>query len=459
MKFAKDLEAFLRDKANLNQVRIDDLQDRVNAIESFLATSDLRDVFLDLIPAGSWAHRTIIRPVATNDIFDADVLLFLEEQSTWQAKDYLAEVHNIFKTSARYKHMVGRQPKTRCVRVNYADEFHIDVVPYMERYGSNYITNRLEPPETGRYELSNPEAFTEWVDDRQRLTNGYFIKVVRLMKYLRDFKNTFICKSIILTTLLGQDINEVKAVIDPDSYSDLPTALRTIVRELADALPETMPPVIDPAGSGDNFTDRYRDEWNYPNFRKCMIRYADKIQAAYEETDRERSIALWRVVFGNEFKPATAPVKSASVSLSTSEPWSGEQFISQAPFGFPVRLGAGYRAQIKGRVTGLRTGQVYRKNGFRQFTISKHGNRVPKNRNIRFVATTNVPAPYDMYWKVRNGGEQAAAALQLRGEIRKDKGYCVRHEPTAYAGYHYVEVYVVKMGRVVATDRQEVIVT
>lgn len=459
MRFASDFEAFLRDTVNLNQGRIDRLQKRVNAIEGFLSTSDLQDSFIDLIPAGSWAHRTIIKPVESNDTFDADVLLLLEEQPEWAAKDYLANVQAAFKASATYKDMVGRDPKTRCVRVDYADDFHIDVVPYVERHGQNYITNRLEPPETGRFELSNPEAFTEWVDERQRITNGNFIKVVRLMKYLRDYKNTFSCKSIILKTLLGQGISHVEAIVRPDCYSDLPTALRTIVRKLADDLPATMPAVMDPGGTGDNFTDRYRDEWNYDNFRTCMIRYADKIDAAHDEADRDESIALWRDIFGDVFKPGTALAKAAEASSSSSLSWAGEKYIDQQPFAFPIQRSAVSRVKLEGRVTGLKTGQTYRRNGFRQFTLSKNGNRVPKNRSIRFKATTNVAAPYDMYWKVRNGGADAAAAGELRGEIRKDEGQGVRVESTSYAGYHYVEVYVVKDGTVVATDRQGVIVT
>ncbi len=51
------------------------------------------------------------------------------------------------------------------------------------------------------------------------------------------------------------------------------------------------------------------------------------------------------------------------------------------------------------------------------------------------------------------------SAHELRGEIRKDEGQGVRVETTSYAGYHYVEIYVVKDGYVVAMDRQDVIVT
>lgn len=98
-------------------------------------------------------------------------------------------------------------------------------------------------------------------------------------------------------------------------------------------------------------------------------------------------------------------------------------------------------------MTGLQFGEIHRENGFHQFTRSKRGNRVPKNRSIRFAATSNVPPPNEIYWKVRNGGEQAAAAGELRGEIRKDQGQGIRVETTSYAGYHFVEVYVSRAGR------------
>lgn len=459
MKFISDFDAFLQDTVNLNQSRIDKLQSRVDAIESFLGASDIADMFIGLIPAGSWAHNTIIKPVAGNDTFDADVLLLLKEDPAWDAKEYLERVHSTFSGSSTYKRLVGRTPKTRCVRVNYADEFHIDIVPYLERHGSNYITNRLEPPATGRFELSDPESFTQWVDARQRITGGQFVKVVRMMKYLRDHKNTFSCKSIILKTLLGEAIIEIDDLLDPNCYRDLPTTLRTVVRKFADALPGTMPAVLDPAGTGDNFTDRYREDWNYDNFRKCMLSYADKIDQAFHEDDRDKSIILWREIFGQQFKSVDSATTKSGGGLSASQAYPAEMFIDKAPMGFPIRLSRTDRVKLEGRVTGLKSGQISRRNGFRVFTLSANGNRVPKNRSLRFKASTNVSRPYDMYWKVRNGGLEATQANAQRGEIRKDQGEGVRVESSLFRGYHYVEVYVVKGGCVVAKDKQSVIVT
>jgi len=460
MKFTDDFDAFLRDNVNLNQTRLDRLETSVNAITEYVSGhTDLADLFIDVIPAGSWAHRSIIRPVDEVHEFDADVLLLVKEQPAWKAKDYINVLNQAFRESSVYKDKTRK--KTRCVRIDYVGDFHIDVVPYLERSDSMYITNRCQPNEqTGRFELSKPEAFTAWVDERERLTNGTFIKVVRLVKYLRDFKGTFTCKSIILKTLVGELVTPSDVQAHPEWFTDVPSTLRTLMNKLATSLPATMPAVMDPAGTGDSFALRYGATWDYHNFRAKMIDYAGKIEYAYSETDRDASIRAWRKVFGDDFK-AAYQTKSAELSeeiVRASVPYRGEQFIDQAPFGFRLSARMPYSARIHGRVTGYRAGATRRRNGFRMFDLAKSGNRVPKNRSIDFSVTTNVSAPYTVYWKVRNGGKEAAGAQCLRGEISSTGG-CTKSETTLYAGSHYVEVYIVKDGVVVAKGRQQVIVS
>jgi hypothetical protein len=295
MKFTKDFESFLRDEVNLNQTRLDLLQERVDAVSDYVADhATFDDAFIDTIPAGSWAHGTIIRPVKANDEFDGDVLLYVKEQDDWLPKDYIEELYKAFRSSSTYRSMVSRE--TRCLRINYAGDFHIDLVPYLEYGGKHVITNRTEPKDEGRYEASDPEAFSAWIDERQRITNRTFVKVVRLTKYLRDHKDKWSCKSIILTTLLGNLVNEVEASHDETLYADVPSAFVTLFGKLAKWLPDSMPAVMDPADTGDNFTDRYRDDWNYDNFREWIIYYADKAERAFKETDRDKALELWRAL-------------------------------------------------------------------------------------------------------------------------------------------------------------------
>lgn len=457
MKFVDDFEAFLREEVNLNQTRLDRLQQSVDTLENFLSGHEVfGKIFLDLIPAGSWAHRAIIRPVHESDEFDADGLLYVKEQPDWQPKDYIENLWSAFRSHETYKSLAQR--KTRCVRIDYAGDFHIDVVPYLERAGSHYITNRCEPEGIGRFELSDPETFTAWIDERQRLTNGHFVKTIRLVKYLRDFKNTFDCKSIILMTLLGNLVNPVEAGLSPELFADVPSTLVTLMGKLASALPITMPAILDPAGTGDNFSARYKDEWNYSNFRTRIINYAERMQAAYEEKNRDEAIRKWQDIFGDAFKPGALGKKDLVEPFTASVPHAGEAFIDQQPYNFPLHINPNYKASITGQVTGFAIGKETRRNGFRQFELVKQGNRVPKNRRLQFTVTTNVPQPHYIYWKVRNGGIEAHEAQQLRGEISLDQGAQEKTETTRYTGQHYVECYVVKNNAVVARDRQDVIV-
>jgi adenylyl/guanylyl cyclase-like protein with sensor domain len=128
----------------------------------------------------------------------------------------------------------------------------------------------------------------------------------------------------------------------------------------------------------------------------------------------------------------------------------GEQFIDQPPFNFPIEPKPIYRAYVTGRVTGMATGGTTRHNGFRQFELAKHDGMAPKRRSLLFAVSTDVPAPYMVYWKVRNGGVEAAQQHVLRGEITPDAGAHAKEETTSYTGMHYVECYVVKDGTVVA---------
>ena len=103
-------------------------------------------------------------------------------------------------------------------------------------------------------------------------------------------------------------------------------------------------------------------------------------------------------------------------------------------------------------------GRVERQAGFRSYDLPTQGNRVRKGRTLRFRITgCDVPLPYDVYWKVRNRGKEAADRGQLRGEITH--GGTTKTEPTAYRGSHWVECYIVKDGKCLARSKQPVIVT
>lgn len=444
MSQSSDFKAFLSNKVNLNQTRLNLLSQRVTAIESFLCSDEVFGEYVtELIPQGSFAHGTIIKPVGNKE-FDADVLVPMAEVPGWTAKEYVQKLYEAFGRSTMYKGMRSR--RTRCVTINYAGDFHVDVVPFVTRYGSTYVTNRS----SDEFELAAPDDFTEWLEAKNRITNGNLVKVVRLLKYLRDHKTRYTIPSVTLTAALAHHVSETTKILDPDAYKNVPNTLRTLSEELAAQVadyPDSPPYVKDP-GTGQDLTDRWEDH-NYRTFRTRFTSYAGSIVEACEETDYSKALTIWRNLFGPDFGTITESASLTAAFSKTLVPAS-ERFLDR-DFSIPEAINPTYRFTTVGYVVPRR--------GFRDGPLPKRGDRVPKHRSLKFkIQGSNIPEPYDVYWKIRNYGEEAEQADSLRGDIHKDNGSRTWTERTSYVGHHYVEAMVVKDGVCVAKSRQDVIV-
>jgi hypothetical protein len=445
MKLVKHFDAFLKNKVNLSDARVQTLDARVATIDKFLSSGSdvIAENFVELIPQGSYAHRTIINPVAANDEYDADVLLDMNEVDGWEAEDYVVELYKMFRASGTYHDKVGR--RTRCVVIDYAGDFHMDVVPFLTRHDERFITNRKE----NTYELTNPEGFNEWLDEQNRLTGGRLVKVLRLLKYIRDFKNNFSVKSVILSILVGGRVSSAALYANPDRYKDVPTALVNLLEDLNEYLQENalMPNIDDPSCPSENFNHRW-NQGEYANFRNWIKIYATWAREAYDDTDIAESYVKWRRLLGDDFGTYALPVKVSEAHKGRADVSDTEQFIEEK---FSIALNPGYDIKLRARTE--------RRKGWRTYDLAQRGNQVDKNRKVIFsIATSNIPQPYDLWWKVRNTGPEAMDRNMIRGQVVKDDGTRSRVEPTAFRGSHYVEIYAVKDGVVVAKDHHSVII-
>jgi len=202
MKLSEHFDSFLEDVVNLNQTRIDRLEGHVKAIQEFLQNSGYGAEIIRFSPQGSWAHKTIIKPLSGKE-FDADLVMFVDRDEEWLPKNYVNNLYDIFKGSDRYKDKVSRG--TRCVALDYAGDFHLDVVPCIVDgyYGLTFhVCNR----NSDEFEPTAPEAYSAWLSERNKWTGNDMLQhSIRLLKYLRDIKTRFSVKSILLTT--GVSIN------------------------------------------------------------------------------------------------------------------------------------------------------------------------------------------------------------------------------------------------------------
>ena len=195
----QDFNDFMSDRVNLNPARHRRLQTGARAVSEYLSQN--LPGFRKTERQGSFALKTIIRPVNDHE-FDVDLLAFMDEDADMEPKHYIEKVYRTMKANGNYADKVHR--KTRCVVVDYAGDFHMDIVPCVERGGGLYICNR----QTNEFEPTDGTGFRDWFNGKNEVTHGNLKLVARLLKYLRDHKQTFTAPSVLLTTLIGNAVRD-----------------------------------------------------------------------------------------------------------------------------------------------------------------------------------------------------------------------------------------------------------
>jgi hypothetical protein len=461
MKHIDLFNEFLKDTVNLNDTRVTDLETSIEAIKDAVRSSDWEPHLNGWMAHGSWAHKTIIRPVDSGE-FDADLIVFVEHVAGWTAATYIDELYQAFRDNATYRDKVNRS--SHCVTISYANDKKIDVAPCLtNRNNALEVCNRT----TDQFEQTEPKQYTEWLVDK----NGYsgtnsFRKVTRLVKYLRDIKESFTCSSVLLTTLLGHCIH--KSDKDSSDFADIPTALKTVVGRLDDLLQKyaTKPRVVNPFLATENFADAWKTEEQYTNFRDKIHTYREWVDDAFNEQDRSESIAKWRRVFGEEFAKGVAIEEGKSVSkaivasvrstLAEANQFSGDLVDAIKRFGARV-LPANFDKKS------YMEAPKWRRSGSLAVTVRAelHRNKYGTQRVgavsslqplqpgfwLHFKALTNTGAPFDpatylVMWRVTNTDEAAARVNALRGKIEDPEKDNTRWEELRYRGVHLVEAFV-----------------
>ena len=283
---------FLKNEVNLNPKRLERLKSGVRGVTDCLKRQLTE--FQKTDAQGSYALGTLIKPVDGDDEYDVDIQVVMNPNPQWQPKDYTDAVYNALKADGNYANKI--KIKTRCVTVDYAGDFHLDVVPRITHAGRHYIFNRAE----NTFEETDGTGYRDWFNKQNRITGRKLKRIVRLLKYLRDHKGNYTAKSIMLTTLAA-------GVIEPsdkgtEAVSTDADTLVTALTRMDDYLQENpnMPEIKNPALPSENF-NRHRDQTKYANFRKMVNSHARKARDAKNATTSEDAIPLWQDLFGDKF--------------------------------------------------------------------------------------------------------------------------------------------------------------
>lgn len=285
MKLVEYFKQFIG-SISLNPTRVARIDSALSQWETLLKNDEkLEKLFVGFHLQGSYAINTGIKPKG-GDEFDVDTVLILALEDDQSAKATIDQLDERARSHEGYDII----KKDRCVRINYAGDFHLDIVPAKPTSGEQvYIPDRTED----EWIESNPIGFTSWC----KVKGSQFARVVKMLKRWRDTHvgASSAPKSILLTTLAGHHFRACAS--DAES---LVLTLEEMVAHLDDYLVDGEPQVDNPSLPGENLA-RDWSRAGFDVFKKKLTKFAEGARDALDEGDKDKSIEKWCDVLGDEF--------------------------------------------------------------------------------------------------------------------------------------------------------------
>lgn len=302
-------------RLELDATRLDRIESAVRSFGKFaendeeLGSAIAGEPFLQ----GSVASRTSVRPIETDE-YDVDVVYPLDLDSLVTADP--APILDWFETrlarSATYSERMVRM--NRCVRINYAGDFHMDIIPATDSL-SDKQPYAVAARDLADWLQTDPVGFAAWVamqDARSGYRDGngsgIFNRSVRYLKRWRDHFFTDDAKpsSILLVTILGK--HEASRTYNPPVVDPLFPTYKNEAAYLYDLLRLTLscldaPPhsaFEHPTNPGEDLGGSWVSDY-LGEFLDCVRMTIDHLSQAISSSSRETAIEHYQDALGPSF--------------------------------------------------------------------------------------------------------------------------------------------------------------
>lgn len=250
--------------------------------------SESKEAHKDTFLSGSYARRTAI-----NDINDVDVICILDiDYTITQPEVVLSWVQGIL--SGYYKET---RPQGRSIGAEGKGGVWLDIVPatpVSSVDGPLWIPDR----DAKEWVQTHPKGQITACNDRNKVTNGYFVQVVKLLKSWRDRLPTKSCqlKSYILEALVHKTIGV------PSSHAGAIVSVLEGIESNFGLYRGTniVPSISDPGYASVNVMKRLPTK-EFDDFMVQVKAAAVTARNAFNSADEASSRKLWKQLFGSQF--------------------------------------------------------------------------------------------------------------------------------------------------------------
>lgn len=158
---------------------------RYDAVGTWLSGSDSTHlVRAQIYPQGSIALGTAIKPLSSNE-FDVDLVCHLPTLSqTSDARAVKALIGVRLRESATYRGML--EEKQRCWRINYANEFHLDITPSIGNPGCYQGGELVPDKKLSVWKPTNPKGYIGKFDQYSAINPVFDLAGINVAKARAD---------------------------------------------------------------------------------------------------------------------------------------------------------------------------------------------------------------------------------------------------------------------------------
>jgi len=267
-------------------------RERYEALTEYLESTELARFPIAVYAQGSYRIGTTVKPLSGEE-FDLDFVLELALPTLVTPGQLMEAVWSEIQRNGRYAGMIERRPS--CIRLIYADEFHMDVVPAVpdRDHGGTAVLIPRDSRGVLVWHGTNPRGYAAWFEskaERRMPTKEMAVEplprpipaaektplqtAVQLYKrhhHVAVADEHLRTASVVLTTLTAQASGAART---------LGEALSLLVEDLRRFEKAEVPPVItNPAASHEVVSDKWADLSIFRVFRQHTV----KLRRDWEE--------------------------------------------------------------------------------------------------------------------------------------------------------------------------------
>ncbi len=301
------------DVLQITETQYRDAEEKYKAVGRWLADagSPLAHLAPNIYPQGSMALQTTVKPREQEE-YDLDLVLQVEPASQDPMALYDL-VHDRLADHGEYAKKLER--KRRCLRLNYARQFHLDILP--ARADAARGGTCIEVPDTKleSWKPSNPRGYAAWFEQRSRQVQEFIRReqaplpgnppsaakaplkrVVQLLKRHRDVVfngDEDAPRSVVLTTLAAG-----RYAGRPSISGGLVHVLEGIVQDIRSARPRRLL-VQNPSNLSERFCEAWNDE-TYEEFVEFIRLFDARARQLLDVRGVDRIADELKSLFGEE---------------------------------------------------------------------------------------------------------------------------------------------------------------